>query len=112
MVFIGVMGQNPEAVSKALATVGMAQPMSYWGYSRDRIANICHHGLCAFVREHLPPDVFAQVTIPETRGWWPELFEATRQRTVARPFVSSRCTFGGELAFLDEMAREMDDVPE
>ena len=110
MVFIGVMERNAGAVSEALATMGAIQPISYWGYARNRIVNICHHGLCAFVREHLPSDLFAQVEIPEARGWWPELFEACRQRTVSRSFVSSRYTFGGELSFLDEMARELDEV--
>ena len=77
MVFIGVMERNADAVSKALATMGATPPISYWGYARSGIVNICHHGLCAFVREHLPSDLFAQVEIPEARGWWPELFEAT-----------------------------------
>lgn len=111
-VFIGVMERNADAVSEALAAVGAAQPMSYWGYARDRIVNISHHGLCAFAREHLPTDVFARVVIPKANGWWPELFEATGKLTAPRPFAASRYVFGGELSFLDEMAREIEKTKE
>lgn len=111
-VFIGVMERDADAVSGALAAVGAAQPLSYWGHTRDRIVNISHHGLCAFAREHLPPDVFAQVAIPKANGWWVELFEETGKLTAPRPFVASRYVFGEELSFLDEMAREIDRAKE